>query len=135
MLMFTLATGTEITVTVVAPLLPSALAVTVTDPTEIAVTRPVADTVATALFPEVQLKARPVSTLFDASCAVAVNCCVALTVRVALVGEMLTLVIGTAATVTGTMAFRPAISAVIEVLPMETPVTIPLLETAATAGD
>src|SRR5439155_20123421 len=68
------ATGTLDTVTAAVPLCPSLAAVIVTDPTATPVTRPLADTVASATFELVQLITRPLSTFPAASLGVAVSC-------------------------------------------------------------
>src|SRR5207253_2988091 len=68
------ATGTLDTVTAAVPRCPSLAAVIVTDPTATPVTRPLADTVASAAFELVQLITRPLSTFPAASLGVAVSC-------------------------------------------------------------
>ena len=73
-LTFTLATGTNVTVTAEVPVLPSLVAVMVTGPpTTFAVTRPVASTVATVALLVVQVTVRPVSGVPAASFGVAVS--------------------------------------------------------------
>jgi hypothetical protein len=68
----TLATGTGVTVRVALPLLPSLVAVIVALPAETADTRPVEETVATALLSELHTTPRPVSATPLASSVVAV---------------------------------------------------------------
>jgi len=65
--------NTAVTVTVAVPLLPSLVAVIVVVPARSAVTRPLADTVATFTGLDAQLIVRPLSTLPLESRSVAVN--------------------------------------------------------------
>jgi hypothetical protein len=66
----TLAAGTALTVTVAVTVLPSLVAVMTDVPAATAVTRPLADTVATAVVPETHVITRPVNTLPFASLTV-----------------------------------------------------------------
>jgi hypothetical protein len=68
----TLATGGTVTVTVANPLCPSLPATMLAVPAATAVTRPVGDTVATAVLSDDQVMARPVRTVPPASLGVAV---------------------------------------------------------------
>src|SRR3989441_822454 len=70
------ATGTVDTVTAAVPLWPSLVAVIVVDPTARPVTSPLADTVATAPLPVVQVTVRPVNTFPFASLTKAPSCSV-----------------------------------------------------------
>jgi hypothetical protein len=90
----TVATGTggaAVTVTDVVPLTPPLVAVIVVLPAATPVTNPLADTVATALFPLDQLTVCPFSTAPVESSAVAVSCTVAPTWTDAGFGSTLTL--------------------------------------------
>ena len=127
------ATGTFATVTVAEPLFPSLVAVIVTDPTATPVTRPLADTVASAAFELVHVTARPVSTFPTASLGVALSCVVAPTNTVAVAGLTVTDATGTVDTETAAVPLCPSLVAVIVAAPTTTPVTKPLAETVATA--
>src|ERR1041384_2729694 len=81
------------------PLLPSLVAVMVTEPALTPVTRPLAFTVATDVLPLDQVMLRPVRVLPDASFVVAVNFTVEPTSTLAIAGLMLTDATGTFATV------------------------------------
>src|SRR5262245_51192960 len=67
---------TAVTVTDSAPDWPPPLAVIVAEPAPTAVTRPLASTVATAVFDDVHVNVTPLTRAFDASRAVAVACSV-----------------------------------------------------------
>src|SRR6266487_5381529 len=97
------------------------------------VTRPLADTVATAVLPLDQLTVRPVSGLPFASFGVAESCCVCPTNRLADVGLTATDATGTLDTVTAAVPVCPSLAAVIVAAPALTPVTRPLAATVATA--
>src|SRR5207244_149672 len=127
------ATGTLDTVTAAVPLCPSLVAVIVTDPTATPVTRPLADTVASAAFELVHVTARPVSTFPTASLGVALSCVVAPTNTVAVAGLTVTDATGTVDTETAAVPLCPSLVAVIVAAPTTTPVTKPLAETVATA--
>jgi len=124
-------TGTEITVTVAVPLLPSLVAVIVAVPVATPVTTPVAETVATAGALEPQVTTRPVSVLFPASFVMAVNVCVAPTNTFAETGLTATVATGTGTTVTEAVPVFPSLVAVIVTVPKATPVTVPLELTVA----
>jgi hypothetical protein len=68
------ATGIAFTVTVALPLFPSHVAVMTTTPGVTAVTRPVAETVATAALALAQVTVRPVISFPDAERSVSVSC-------------------------------------------------------------
>src|SRR2546425_419405 len=89
------ATGTFATVTLADPLLPSLVAVIVTAPAATPITRPLADTVAIAVFELVHVTARPASTFPAASLGVALSCVVAPTNTVAVAGLTVTDATGT----------------------------------------
>jgi len=79
-----------VTVTVAVPLCPSLVAVITVEPVELALTNPLPLTVATPELLLVQVMVRPVSRFPFASFAVAVNCCVPPTVRLAVAGLTVT---------------------------------------------
>jgi hypothetical protein len=131
----TVAVGTvACTVTLALPVTFSALALIVTVPTFTPVTLPVDDTVAMVLSPDVQVKARPLSTLPDESRAMAFNVVAVPMPTVAVGGEIEIEAIGTGTTVTLAV---PDLSSLVAVIvtgpPRTTPVTSPLLETVAIA--
>src|SRR5689334_8589838 len=70
------ATGAAVTVSNALPVLPSLVAIILAVPAETGVTRPVDDTVATAVLSELQTMERPVSVLPFESSSVAVACVV-----------------------------------------------------------
>jgi hypothetical protein len=72
----TVATGAGVTVIVALPVLPSLVAVILAMPSATAVTRPSAETVATALLLELHVIERPVKTMPFASKVVALACAV-----------------------------------------------------------
>src|SRR5207249_1643594 len=94
------ATGTGFTVIAALPVLPSLVAVIVTAPAAAPVTRPVEETVAVAGALDVQVIARPESTVPAESCAVPVNCAVLPTSRFTALGATRTEATGTLDTVT-----------------------------------
>src|SRR5438034_1374752 len=96
------------------------------------VTRPLADTVATAVLPLDQVTVRPVSGLPFASFGVAASCTVCPTDTLADVGLTATDATGTLDTVTAAVPLFPSLAAVIVAAPGLTPVTIPLADTVAT---
>src|SRR6185503_12595033 len=130
----TLATGTMMTVTALVPLLPSLVAVIVAAPAATAVTRPLAETVATPVGLLDQVTMRPLSTLPAESLVVALSCAVPPTTRPAVAGTTVTVATGTAVTVIDDVANLPSLVAVIVADPAATAVTRPLAETVATAG-
>src|SRR5437867_836294 len=119
--------------TLAEPLFPSLVAVIVTDPAATPVTRPLADTVASAAFELVHVTARPVSTFPAASLGAAVSCVVAPTNTVAVAGLTVTDATGTLDTVTAAVPLCPSLVAVIVAAPTAIPVTSPLADTVATA--
>src|SRR5436309_4242234 len=130
----TAATGMTATVIAAVPLFPSLVAVIVADPTATAVTRPLADTVATAGALLDQVTSRPVSTLPAESFVVAVSCTVAPALRLFDAGDTVTVATGTTVTVIADVPFLPSLVAVIVADPAPTAVTSPLAETVAAAG-
>src|SRR2546426_7306312 len=127
------ATGTFATVTLADPLLPSLVAVIVTAPAATPITRPLADTVAIAVFELVHVTARPASTFPAASLGVALSCVVAPTNTVAVAGLTVTDATGTLDTVTAAVPLCPSLVAVIVAAPTATPVDRKSAETVATA--
>src|SRR6059036_54795 len=127
------ATGTLDTVTAAVPLCPSLVAVIVAAPTAALVTRPLAETVATAPLLVVQVITRPLSGLPLASFGVAVSCTVPPPYRLGAVGLTVTDATGTFATVTLAMPLCPSLVAVIVAVPAATPVTRPVADTLAIA--
>jgi hypothetical protein len=110
--------------------------VMITVPTVNACTNPVADTVATPVFDDVQLTAAPVTTFPDPSRAAAVNCTEFPAVTLAAVGETVTEATvggGGASTVTPADAVTPPAAAVTAADPCLTSVTIPDDDTLAVA--
>jgi len=128
----TLATGGTITVTDAVPDRPSLVAVISALPTATAVTTPVLDTVATALFDDVHATARPDNTLFAASRVTAVACVVAPITTVVAANDTPTLATGTGVTLNAAEPLRPSLVAVIDAEPTLSAVTTPLLDTVAT---
>jgi len=98
-------TACAVMVMLEAPDFPSLVAVTVAVPAPLAVTRPAVDTLAIALSLVDHAILRPVSVLPVASLVVAVNCCVAPTIRDALVGVTETVATGVKVTVTVAESF------------------------------
>jgi hypothetical protein len=110
------------------PLLPSLVAVIVTGPPTLTpVTRPVASTVAAALF-EDQLMLRPASTFPAASLSVAASCCVAPTPMLADGGFTVTVLTGGGGTgltvITGVATLCASLVAVIVAVPTPVAVTV-----------
>jgi len=120
------------TVIVAVALFPSLVAVIVAVPGATAVTTPAVETVATAVLPELQATARPVSTFPSASFIVAVNVVVCPTMTVAAVWLRVTVATGAGETPTVAVPLCPSLVAVIVALPGVTPVTVPVAETVAT---
>src|SRR3989442_1232291 len=120
------ATGTLDTVTATVPLWPSLVAVIAAAPTATPVTKPLAETVATALLLVVQVTTRPLSRLPLASLGVAVSCIVPPTYTFGAVGLTITDATGTVDTVTVAMPLCPSLIAVIVAVPTATPATNPL---------
>jgi hypothetical protein len=129
----TVATGACVTVIVALPFLPSLVAVMLAVPTEMAVTTPWAETVATAGVPELHVTTRPVNTPPLASSVVAV----AWDVPTAVIefGERATVTdaTGTGITVIDDVPLFPSLVAVMVAPPTETAVTSPALLTVAIA--
>jgi hypothetical protein len=139
----TAATGAVATVTVAEPVTPSTVAVMVEVPAATAVTTPCALTVATEAALLVHDTARPVKAFPDASRALAVNCWVAPTTRLAAAGETDTAATGTSRTVAAAVAVNvvvpkpvpdPVQVKVKVAEPGATPVTTPAPVTVATDG-
>ena len=134
------ATGTgagALTVIAAVPLFVSLNAVIVALPVATAVATPDAETVLIAGLLELQLTARPVSTLLFASRVTAESCTVAPTWRLDVAGDTDTDATGTGAgalTVIAAEAVCPSLEAVIDALPAATAVTTPEAETVATPG-
>src|SRR6266576_2798309 len=128
----TVATGTAVTVIALVPLLPSLVAVIVADPAETAVTRPLAETVATAGALLDHVTTRPVSVLPAESFVTALNCSVAPLVRLPVAGVTATVATGTNDTVIAAAAFLPSLVPVIVTEPAATAVTNPVADTVAT---
>ena len=105
----------------------------VADPTTRPVTRPPAETVATALLLVVQLTARPLSGLPFASLGVAVSCTEPPTYAFGAVGLTRTEATGRFATVIVADALRPSLVAVIVADPTAAPLTRPPADTVAIA--
>src|SRR5712692_407432 len=127
------ATGTGFTITAAIPVFPSLVAAIVAAPSARPVTRPLADTVATALLLVVQVTVRPLSGLPFASLGVAVSCTVAPTRTTAVAGLIVTDATGTFATLIAADALCPSLVAVIVAAPAATPVTSPAADTVAMA--
>jgi hypothetical protein len=129
------ATGAALgAVTVIAelPLWPSQVAVIVAEPALTAVTLPVPETVATAVFDEIHEIERPLSALPDASLTVAASWKVAPPESEAEFGETVTVATGTAVTVRLAAPVTPSLAAEMLAVPAATVVTRPTSETRAT---
>jgi hypothetical protein len=129
----TLATGTWDTVIEEVPACPSLVAVIVVVPMvpEAAVTRPLVDTVATAVLLDDQLTGR-VSTLWCASSNSTVSCSLAPWNTVALGGLTITVATGAWVTVTGALPAFPSLVPTMFAVPTATALTTPCAETVAT---
>jgi len=125
--------GAAVTVTVEMPLLPSLVAVIVASPAETPVTTPVVETVAMALLLVDHVTVRPVSTLPLPSLVVAVSVVVWPTTTDAVGGATVTVATGTGVTVTEEVPVFPSLAAVIVTVPVEPPVTTPVVDTVAIA--
>ena len=99
-----------------------------------AVTNPVADTVAFAGLPELQLTVRPVRTVPDASRVVAVAWVVCPTITEVEPSETVTIATGMGTTVTDDVPTTPSLVAVIVAPPKPTAVSSPLADTLAIDG-
>jgi len=133
----TVATGAALTVIAALAVFPSLAAVIDTLPPATALTRPVLETVATAVFAELQPTTRPVSTLLLASSVVADSCTVAPTCRVALAGDTDTEATGIGAgalTLIGAELLLPSLVAWISALPAAIALTVPVASTLATVA-
>src|SRR5437762_1372305 len=111
------------------PLMPSLTAAIDVLPAAMAVTRPEAETVATAEFAELQVTVRPVNTLLLASLVTAESCTLAPTCRFAVEGDTETVATGIGggtATVKADPAVLPSLLAEIMAVPGPTAVTSPL---------
>src|SRR5438094_6519186 len=118
--------GGVVTDTFAVPLCPSEVAVMPALPAATAVTRPVAETVATAVFVLAQLIVRPVSTLPLASLSTAVACVVWPTMRLLVPNDTVTEATGTAITTTCTEPLTPPLVAVMVVVPAASAVMSPV---------
>ena len=126
------ATGTIMTLMVAVPLLPSLVAVIVTEPTVTPVTKPVPLTVATARLLLAHVTARPVSVLPAASLVTAESCLVPPMPMLAEAGLTVTEATGTIMTVMAAVPLLLSLVAVMVAEPAATPLTRPLLLTEAT---
>src|SRR5207244_246016 len=106
-----------VTVTPAVPLFPSLVAVIVADPAPVAVTNPVALTVATEPLLVAQVTARPTNGLPAASLGVAVSCEVCPVCRLIDAGLTLTVATGVFETVTLAVPLFPSLVAVIVAVP------------------
>src|SRR5690348_4774583 len=121
-----------VTVMAAVPLLPPLAAVIVAGPAATPVTSPLVLTVATELVLVLHVTARPLSGFPAESRGVAVSCTLLPTATPAVAGVTLTVLTGTSITVTAAVPLLPPLVAVIVAEPAETPVTSPLVLTAAT---
>ncbi len=121
------------TVSTAVPDLVSDVAVIVALPAPIAVTTPVALTVATAVLELVQVTTRPVSTLLEASRATAVACVLSPIATVGAANVTVTVATGSAVTEMSAVPLWPSLVAVIVAVPTASDVTRPLAFTVATA--
>src|SRR5207244_1893268 len=126
------ATGTDVTVTVAAPLCPSLVAVTVAEPPARAVTSPLPLTLAIVVSLEDQVTTRPDKGFPFASRGVAVSCPVWPVCRLRDVGLTVTDATGTVETAMLDVPLWPSLVAVIVAEPVPAPVTRPLILTVAT---
>jgi hypothetical protein len=122
----TAATGAGVTVRAALPLLPSLVATMFAAPGLIAVTSPVADTVAMVVFSELHVVLRPVSIPSFASRSVALACAVPTAVMELAVRATLTDATGAGMTVNVALPPFPSLVAVISAVPSETAVTNPV---------
>jgi hypothetical protein len=129
----TVATGIGVTVIVAVPLCPSLVAMITAAPGDIAVTRPVAETAATAGLSDSHVTVRPVSTLFWASLSAAVSCSVLPATIFGAAGLTVTVATGARMTVSGVLPFFPSLVAEMCAVPSDTAVTRPAEDTVATA--
>src|SRR6266699_3727705 len=125
-LTLTEATGANVTVTVEVPLFPSLVAVIVVEPAALAVTSPVALTVAVVVLLLAQVIVPPVRALPAESLVVALSCVVAPTKSPAVAGLTVTEATGTIATVTDAVALLPSLVAVMVADPAVTPLASPV---------
>src|SRR6266566_1508887 len=130
------ATDTVATVTVITavPFCPSLLAVIVAVPATAPVTSPLPLTAATVALLVAHVTVRPVSGLPFASFGVATSCTICPTVTVAEAGLTAIDATGTTVTVIAAVPLCPSHAAVTVAAPGATPLTSPLLFTAATPG-
>ncbi len=128
------ARGTMFTTAV--PVLSPLAAVTVTVPSDLAVTSPEALTVAIASSEDVQLTVRPASTVPLSSRSETLSCCVVPTDTVDVSGVTAIVATGTGASVTTAVPDFPSLEAVIVAVPTATAVTSPdALTVARVASD
>src|SRR6266404_6454904 len=116
------------------PLCPSLVAVIVAEPATTPVTKPLAETVATAALLVPHVTTRPLRAVPFASFGVAVTWVVAPTVRLADAGLSVTEATATFVTVAAAVPLCPSLVAVIVTAPTPSPVTSPVPLTAATPG-
>ena len=126
-------TGTSETITTMPVLTPSLVAEMVAEPGATAVTRPVADTVATAGLLELQLTVRSASTTPLASFTVGTSVTLPPTTSDALLGATTMLATGTRLTLMVAVPDFPSLCAVIVAEPGVRAVTTPAADTLATA--
>src|SRR5512138_3200269 len=106
----------------------------VADPVVTPVTRPLADTVATAGVPDVNVIGRPLSTLPCSSVTCAVSCSVWPTTTLACPGDNTTAPTGFGLTVIAAVPDFPSLVAEMVALPAAIAVTRPVEDTLATLG-
>jgi hypothetical protein len=127
------ATGTGMTLRGELPLWPSLVAMMLAVPAATAVTRPVPDTVAILVLSEDQAMTRPVNTLLFASRVVAVACVVWPIWIGEAARDTLTEATGIGVTVSVALPVWPPLAAMMWAVPTASAVTVPLLDTVATA--
>ena len=124
----------ETTSTVAVPTCPSLIAVIVAVPVDTPVTTPLLETVAIEVWLLDQDTTRPLSVLPDASERFAVRVVVCPIGTLDVAGDTVTLATGTGTTVTFAQPSTPSMLAKMTALPVVSPVTPPVLVTAATFG-
>lgn len=127
-------TGTATMFIVALPVFPSLVAIIAVEPTPVAVTSPVEDTVAIAVLPVLHVTTRPVRTVWFKSYVVAVACAVWPTWMLEAKGDTLTESTGIGVTVIEDVPPLPSLVAVITATPLATAVTNPADETVARVG-
>ena len=126
-------TGTSVTVSVVLFATPSLVAVMLVVPAVCVVTKPLAFTVATAVFDDDHTIVRPVSTLLPTSRSTALACVVAPATTLVAVSDTVTEFTGTTVTVNRAKFVAPSLVAMMVAVPLANVVTNPLAFTVATA--